>query len=261
MYNPYLIIVFLFCVAGILIFIVLKKVGKKTVLKNNIDSDFVDTILEAKLPLYRHLSLADKQTFRERVDYFLKTTRISPEKGAQITDEDCVLVAASATIPLLHYKHWAYENLDEVLLYPDYFDAQFDIANESRNIAGMVGAGALNHKMILSLPALRGGFAPGGDGNTAIHEFVHLIDKADGEIDGIPEYIIPKDLIDPWLHEMDKTVREIRAGKSAINSYATTNEAEFLAVTSEYFFKKPTALKEDHPQLYALLDEIYNRKG
>lgn len=261
MYNPYLVTFIVFCLGGILIYIIMKKVGKKPIIKSNsIDPNLVMSVLETKLPLYNGLSEEDKATFRERVTYFLKRTRISPEKGAEITDEDKVLVAASATIPLLHYKHWAYENLDEVILYPDYFDERFDTTGESRNVAGMVGSGALNHKMLLSLPALRAGFNKGGEDNTAIHEFVHLIDKADGEVDGVPEYIIPKDLIHPWMQEMHKTIREIRSGKSDIRDYAATNEAEFLAVVSEYFFKKPKALREDHPKLYALLDEMYNRK-
>jgi Mlc titration factor MtfA (ptsG expression regulator) len=115
--------------------------------------------------------------------------------------------------------------------------------------------------MVLSLPALRGGFDKYVDGNTAVHEFVHLIDKADGVVDGVPEYLIPKELIKPWMKEMNRTIREIREGDSEIRTYAGTNEAEFLAVLSEYFFKKPKKLQDEHPELFALLDKIYNRKS
>ncbi len=142
-------------------------------------------------------------------------------------------------------------------MYPDYFDERFSTASEVRNVAGMVGSGALSSKMILSQQALRNGFLNFSADNTAIHEFVHLIDKADGEVDGIPEYLIPKSLIEPWIKEMHKTIREIRTGESDIREYAGTNEAEFFAVVSEYFFKKPSLLKEDHPKLYRMLDHIY----
>lgn len=259
--NPYLILLAVFVLAALLIVYVFKNVGRKEIIKDNlIQSETIQEILENKVGFYARMNIEDKEVFGERVSYFLQNTKISPEKGALLTDEDKVLIAASATIPLIHFQHWAYENLDEVLVYPDYFDEKFDTVSEGRNVAGMVGTGALNHKMILSLPALRAGFLKYPQGNTAIHEFVHLIDKADGEIDGIPEYLIPKELIQPWLQEMDKTIREIRKGKSDIREYAATNDAEFLAVVSEYFFKKPNALKEDHPHLYALLEEIYNRK-
>jgi len=123
----------------------------------------------------------------------------------------------------------------------------------------MVGDGAMHRKMILSLPALLEGYSRYATSNTAIHEFVHLIDKADGAIDGVPEYLIPKELVQPWLQEMHETIQEIHKNKSDIRDYAATNEAEFLAVVSEYFFQKPKMLQEDHPELFSLLNEIYGK--
>lgn len=35
---------------------------------------------------------------------------------------------------------------------------------------------------------------------------------------------------------MQREIKAIRAGKSEINPYAATNEAEFFAVVTEYFF-------------------------
>jgi len=256
MYNPYLITGIIFIIGLFLIYLVLRK-GKAEIPQINFSEEEIGAILDLEVLFYKKLATADKDIFRKRVLYFLRRTKISAEKGAVVTVTDKVLVAASATIPLFHFKNWAYENLDEVLIYPDFFTEKFDTQEGHRNVAGMVGSGALNHKMILSQPALRAGFKKNADGNTAIHEFVHLIDKADGAIDGIPEYLIPKELIQPWLHEMNKTIREIRTTDSDIRDYAATNPAEFLAVISEYFFEKPQLLKEDHPKLYALLDEIY----
>ena len=77
-------------------------------------------------------------------------------------------------------------------------------------------------------------------------------------MDGVPEYLIPKNLIQPWVEEMHETISAIRRDKSDIRDYAATNPAEFLAVVSEYFFQKPKLLAEDHPELYAMLNEIYN---
>ncbi|SKB86858.1 hypothetical protein SAMN05660841_02762 [Sphingobacterium nematocida] len=260
MYNPYLITVLIFCAGFLLIFYVFKRFKvKSSRVYIELSPSFVEDILQDKVKFYTKLAVEEQTIFRYRVVYFLKRIKISAEKGADLTDEDRVLIAASATIPLLHFETWAYENLDEVIVYPDYFDERFDTVSESKNIAGMVGSGAMNHKMVLSLPALRSGFEQYSLGNTAVHEFVHLIDKADGEVDGIPEYLIPKDLIDPWMKEMDRTIRAIRRGESDIREYAATNDAEFLAVLSEYFFKKPKLLKDEHPELFSLLDRIYNR--
>ncbi len=53
----------------------------------------------------------------------------------------------------------------------------------------------------------------------------------------------------------------IQKGKSDINPYAAKNEAEFLAVASEYFFKQPELMQHKHPQLFDLLSKYsVNRK-
>ncbi len=236
-----------------------RKVGNKKVVNKVIPDDVeIRDVLSEKVNFFKQLNHNEQDKFIKRVSYFLATTKISPEKGAVINDEHRILIAASATIPLFHFENWSYENLDEVLVYPGTFSEKYDIEDEKRNILGMVGDGAMHRKMILSLSALMAGFNQNGESNTAIHEFVHLIDKADGEVDGIPEYLIPISLIHPWLEEMQATISAIRRDKSDIRDYAATNPAEFLAVVSEYFFQKPKMLESDHPELYAMLNEIYN---
>lgn len=260
MYNPYLITALIFVLGVLMIVFVFKRSEKKNkVIFSSLPSSVIEGVLLDKVKFYALLENEEKEKFKSRVGYFLRRVKISAEKGAIVTDEDKILIAASATIPLFHFETWAYENLEEVIVYPDYFDHRFDVEAGQRNISGMVGNGAMNHKMLLSLPGLRTGFDKYADGNTAVHEFVHLIDKADGEIDGVPEYLIPKDLVEPWIKEMNRTIREIRTGESNLREYAATNDAEFLAVLSEYFFKRPKMLREDHPRLYDFLDKIYNR--
>jgi Mlc titration factor MtfA (ptsG expression regulator) len=123
----------------------------------------------------------------------------------------------------------------------------------------MVGNGALNHVMILSQHQLRQAFInKTGKDNTAIHEFVHLLDKTDGSVDGIPELLLDKKYITPWLQLMQKKIQAIIDNRSDINPYGATDEAEFFAVASEYFFERPKLLKEKHPDLYELLERIFN---
>ena len=54
---------------------------------------------------------------------------------------------------------------------------------------------------------------------------------------------------------MDKIIE----GKSDINPYGTTNEAEFFSVVSEYFFQRPKLLEKNHPELYELLAKVFNQ--
>jgi Mlc titration factor MtfA (ptsG expression regulator) len=44
-----------------------------------------------------------------------------------------------------------------------------------------------------------------------------------------------------------------------INSYGATNDAEFFAVITEYFFEQPQELKANHPNVYNMLDNMFNK--
>ena len=214
-------------------------------------------ILTEQVPFYRQLNAGRQTEFEERATAFLTQVKITGVK-TKVEDLDRVLIASSAVIPIFNFPGWEYRNLHEVLLYPDSFDHEFEQQGEGRNILGMVGSGALNHVMILSQFELRQAFTnTTGKNNTAIHEFVHLIDKTDGDIDGVPECILDKKYIIPWLKLMQEEIKQIHDNNSDIDPYGTTNEAEFLAVVSEYFFERPDLLQEKHPELYELLLKIF----
>jgi Mlc titration factor MtfA (ptsG expression regulator) len=125
---------------------------------------------------------------------------------------------------------------------------------------GMVGEGAMNGQMILSKSALEYGFRNPKDGqNTAIHEFVHLIDKTDGTVDGIPTRLMDKASVIPFMNLIREEIAKIKANKSDIDVYGMTNPAEFFAVASEYFFEDPAKFKTHHPELYKVLSEIFEQ--
>lgn len=215
-------------------------------------------ILEDRVPFYQQLNKEKQTSFEARASHFLATTRITGVRTT-VEDIDKVLIAASAIIPIFNFPEWEYHNLNEVLLYPESFDHEYNQEGEERNILGMVGTGAMNHVMILSQHELRQAFInESGKSNTAIHEFVHLLDKSDGEIDGLPEALVGKQYIKPWLQLMQQEIQDIYNDNSDINPYGATNQAEFFAVASEYFFERPSLLKEKHPQLYGLLEKIFN---
>ncbi len=179
-------------------------------------------------------------------------------------DTTKVLVAASAIIPAFAFDDYNYPMIREVLLYSSTFNDSFLHPNREMKqdrISGMVGEGPLSQVVMLSKPDLISGFnSKKRKSNVGIHEFTHLLDKTDGVVDGVPEHLLAKKEIDPWLEEMRKEVRKIRTGDSDISPYALTNDAEFLAVASEYFFVAPKEFKKKHPELLAYLQEIFNQK-
>lgn len=225
-------------------------------------TDEIQDFLQQHVSFYRQLTKEKQGQFQQRVLHFLDHVRITPVGEAALTDLDRLYVAAAAIIPIHAYPDWAYNNLDEVLIYPQHFDQQYQQATEDASIMGMVGDGAMHRMMLLSLPALRAGFGHNATANTGIHEFVHLLDKADGATDGIPELMLPKQLVTPWLEQMRRAINHIRKQEiNDINPYAGTSETEFFAVVSEYFFQKPARLKEEHPELYQMLTMIYGGAG
>jgi len=250
---PYLILAAALLIALYLIF--RKKKTTKTGAESIGEAD--RQLLLSHVVYYQQLGTDDRKKFEGLLESFLSDVRI---EGVGITLEpvDRLLIACSAVIPVFGFGHWKYQNLSSVLLYPDTFNKDFQFEGGERNIMGMVGTGYMNGQMILSRSALRQGFSVSSDKeNTAIHEFVHLLDKSDGATDGIPENLMPHQYIIPWVRMIHQEISKIENGKSDINPYAITNEAEFFAVVSEYFFEKPEQFKEKHPDLYQVLSKTF----
>ncbi len=217
--------------------------------------------LVSKVSFYSALSSDEKLRFEKTVLRFLNTTRITGIK-TEVTDDDIALIGASAIIPIFAFPNWEYHNLDEVLLYPAHFDFNHVIgSSKGTAILGMVGYGYMEGKMVLSKKALYHGFQNTTDKqNTAIHEFVHLIDKMDGAVDGVLVYLKDKSYVLPWLNLIDEKIKEIQESESDIRDYGAKNRSEFLAVVSEYFFERPKLLKSKHPQLYAYMERMFAQK-
>ncbi|WP_020534962.1 zinc-dependent peptidase [Lewinella cohaerens] len=216
-------------------------------------------ILNDRVRYYKKLSAEEQPRFEQAVLQFFEDVDITGIE-TELSDTDRLLVAASATIPLFGFPGWRYHNLNEVLLYENTFNHDYQTEGDERNILGMVGTGAMQRMMILSKRALHQGFDDQrSKSNVGIHEFVHLLDKADGETDGIPEMLMESPYIIPWLKEMHEEINDIKDRDSDINPYGATNQAEFLSVAAEYFFSQPHLFERKHPDLFALMETIFRQ--
>jgi len=217
-------------------------------------------ILESRVGFYRRLDGAERRRFEDAIRVFLAEKRITGIK-TEIDTTTRLLVAASAVIPIFGFPEWEYDNLAEVLIYPSSFneEKQFD-GHLHRNILGMVHtSGALNRIMILSKEDLFKGFDhERSDRNVGLHEFAHILDAADGEVDGIP-LGIKSECLQPWLQVMASEIERLEKGRSTLDPYALTNRGEFFAVATEAFFKTPQQMKRDHPDLYRVLECVFGQ--
>ncbi|MBL4848679.1 MAG: zinc-dependent peptidase [Planctomycetes bacterium] len=219
-----------------------------------------ETILRTEVAFFSALDDEGKARFRREVAVFLGEKTITGIKF-ELDETTRVLTAASAIIPIFGFPEWEWDQINEVLVYPDRFNDEFAFeSGDERHTLGMVGTGPLDRLMLLSKPDLLSGFAnPGDKKNVGLHEFAHLVDKSDGTIDGLPGVGLDQAAIGPWIALVRRKMEEIRQGDSDIDVYGLTNEAEFFAVATEYFFERPGTMRRKHPELYSMLSKVFNQ--
>ncbi len=255
---PLIKVLFFLFIVGLVLYLIIRYKNRWLKPKEEFPDEWRELLIE-HVSYYPPLNDLEKQLFEYKVQEFLLNCKITGvETKAETLDK--ILIAASAVIPIFAFPEFKYKNLNEVLLYPGSFNENFDTTGKGRNILGMVGTGYMKDKMILSKLALRHGFQNERDKkNTAIHEFIHLIDGMDGEIDGIPKVLLEKQYTIPWVDMIERKIEDIVKRKSDIHPYAKTSRVEFFAVIGEYFFERPYLLKKKHPELYIILEEIFEQ--
>ena len=259
-------IIYVLIVIAIIVLVKIKSKKKQNKILKEVSKPFSmewKEILRGKVIYYKKLSEEDKQVFEKRIALFLATKKVEGI-DTEVDDALRLMVASSAIIPVFAFPEFNYPRINQVLMYPQSFDKSFQTKrykNHKQFIIGMVGDGVMSGTVALSKPDLMDAF----DGvrhkkNVGIHEFVHLLDKQDGVIDGVPELLLKHSYVGTWLHEIKSEMHRIKKRKSDINPYALTNNAEFLAVVSEYFFSNPVKFNKKHPELYRYLKTIFHQE-
>ena len=234
-------------------------------------------------PFAGHLADADRQRLRALCDEFLRRKTVSGAREFEVTARVRAAIAFQACLPALELGLAGYDDFVEIVVYP----AQFLVPRSQVDEAGVV------HESVDALAgeAMDGGpvvlswadIAPGlpddptrhPGANVTIHEFVHKLDLADGEADGVPP--LPgarrrrwraalEAAYDAFCDELERLERSIPRHvdpESAaadrwyatlpLDPYAATDLAEFFAVSGEAFFVAPEPLAEAFP---AWFDEL-----
>lgn len=217
-------------------------------------------LLSDYVPFYKALDEEGKRVFEDKFKRFSASVKITGA-NAEVEDLDAVLIGAAAVIPVYYIPDWEYINLREILLYPGNFNADFEQHGSQRLVSGMVGSGFLENKMILSKWEVRQGFINAASHhNTAVHEFVHLIDKMDGTLDGVPELLLERKYVDHWKALLEQAAQDIRSGRSDLDAYGATSPVECFAVLAEYFFMQPERFAALHSELAEMMRRIFVRR-
>jgi hypothetical protein len=181
------------------------------------------------------------------VAFFIDEQRITGI-GTEASEELKLLVAASAVTLSSGWPDYEWDQLAEVLLYPQNFDRDFQFGRQEwAGIAHPWGT------LILSVPSLLRSFEIPDDGyHVGLHEFAHLLDKEGVHFDGIPPGLDSK-RTEQWIHIQRTEMERLREGQSVLDPYGAENVAEFFAVSVEGFFERPSDVERHHPDLYRLL--------
>ncbi len=230
------------------------------------------TAWESLLPTHcRHfaaLNDAERQRLRDDVRILIAEKHWEGCNGLAITEEIQVTIAAHAALMSLGFPQLPFDRLMSILVYPDTFvskrntrvaDGAWMESDEPR-----LGEAWYQGPVILVWREIREQCveAPSGR-NVVIHEFAHLLDMEDRDVNGVPS-LPDEEQYRTWMEvtnaEFDRLERQTRLGRrTLIDSYGATSRAEFFAVASETFFEQPARMKEELPRLYDVLQAYYRQ--
>lgn len=217
------------------------------------------------------LSSAEQSRLLRDVRWFLDEKSIEAEVGLPLTDEMRVTVAAHASLLGLGFESPPFDRLRSVIMRAgSYVGSQIQsiqsgpFGPQLHSETARIGEADRNGPVLLSWRDVQQQCrdAPYGR-NVILHEFAHLLDMVDGDVDGMPpmqnaeEYKTWKDVT---RMEYRQLVQDAQFGiPSLLSWYGATNEAEFFAVATESFFEQPTEMRKLHERLYDVLRVFYKQ--
>jgi MtfA peptidase len=180
-------------------------------------------------------------------------------------------VAAPASLMVASYRDWYFDATETVLVYPAPYVATQNgrtssLTNTGTQVMGeFARAGETSYRgpVIVNwhdtIPATQHYNA---GHHIVIHELAHQLDLINSpQADGLPP--LPDTVIESqWQQSMTaefQAAREMVANgyRVLINDYGLSQQSEFFAVASEYFFQMPNELSRLHPNVFQLLLQFY----
>ena len=233
--------------------------------------------IERNVPLRRRLPADLAGRHDGLVSAFLAEKEIVGCGGLAVTDEIRATIAALACL-LVIGRRGHYDALRSVLVYPSAFWVEDEVEDEAgvveKRRRDLSGEAWESGRIILSWEdVLEAAHHPGEGYNVALHEFAHYLD-AEGMGLAAPPAGGPRETgsrspaagrprgLEAWSAEVIQEFEALqesvgRDEKTFLDPYAAEDENEFFAVATEDFFERPCELRQEHPRLYALLQEFY----
>ena len=220
----------------------------------------------ADLPLLVGLAADERDTLRDQASLLLADKNFSAAGGAEVERPTQLRIALQACLLTLHLDETSYRGWSEIILYPD----EFLRPHEEIDEAGVVHvyrdilAGESWHggPLVLSIADVAASGQLEGF-NVVLHEFAHKLDMLNGDANGFPPLHRGMKSAD-WARDFSAAFEDLCArvdtGKdTVVDPYASTNPAEFFAVTTEMFFEVPDLIADAYPAVYAQMQQFYRQ--
>lgn len=221
-----------------------------------------------RFPFLRWRSPEEQAELRRLTSLFLDRKEFSAAGGLRLTDAIVVSIAAQAVLPVLKLGLARYDGFVGIVVHPDQVVARRNVQDDDGLVheydETLAGEAVQGGPVMLSWRDVREAGRPGATGyNVVVHEFVHVLDLADGASDGVP--LLPPGLArSDWLSVLEPQFesfaqRTEAQEDTALDPYGATGIDEFFAVASESFFVNPHGLAAEHAPLYALLSRLFGQ--
>jgi len=227
--------------------------------------------IQNNIQYYQHLNNEEKKRLQDLIQIFIAEKYWLGCNSLELTDEIRVIIAAHACLMILALPNDYYRNVKSIYVYPTTIlspesSIGFFEVRTTPVLGPMPILGEAHHRgpVILVWDVVkRETRDPEHGHNVVYHEFAHKLDMLDGSADGTPP-LTTREEYQRWIDECSKVYLElcdkVKQGQPTFfDSYAATNEAEFFAVVTEYFFSKPENMKRYHPKLYQVLQGFYRQ--
>jgi Mlc titration factor MtfA (ptsG expression regulator) len=206
---------------------------------------------------------------RRLTSLFLDDKAFHGVDGFEVTDDIAVAVAAQACLPVLRLGLRAYAGLHGIVMHADEVVARRVVTDEDGVVheydEPLVGEASVDTgQVMLSWTDVRDAQALAEGGyNVVIHEFAHLLDALNGEIDGIPGPLSVTEQ-QAWAEVLDADYEafcdRVDAGEDTVlDPYGAEGPEEFFAVAAEAFFVSPLPMEKEQPALYRLLCSYFRQ--
>lgn len=225
-------------------------------------------IVARSVPYYRLLPEQDRKELLGHTQVLLREKHFEGCGGLELTNEMRLIIAAQASILVLHRKTDYFPKVQSIVVYPYAYVAKRVETDED----GLVheedevreGESWERGTVVLAWDEIARHSRGAGRGrNIVLHEFAHQLDQELGGAAGVP---LPADRSQhaEWVRvlgeEYETLQRAVERGrKTFLDPYAATDPAEFFAVVTETFFERPVDFRRRHSQLYDQLKAFYRQ--